>query len=205
MKLIRKLISLVTIVTLILSTSSIVFAQGTEETISSYEEIVTLNDGSTYRFVHTMDMDGNTTVCSYNESGQLVDTASYNPSTDELFLNGELLAPSTSTTDNSLYAARAGNWKVGATDTRNFELAGRTLSAVAAAVAAYTHGAASVLTEMLGMYFDALSSLSAARTIYLNYVDYSPKVGGYYYSTIYSGPNATGKNLGTVKSAVFVR
>lgn len=59
--------------------------------------------------------------------------------------------------------------------------------------------------QMLGMYFDALSSLSAARTIYLNYVDYSPKVGGYYYSTIYSGPNATEKNLGTVKSAVFVR
>lgn len=202
----KRYMSFLTVFMLIFSLSSSVYAHPLETTVTNFndEEIVTFDDGTTYRFVYETDEYCTTTVTSYDMAGHLLDVASYNSLTNELFLNGELYSTAVSTRD-VVGVSRASNWHATDTYIQNFDIAGKSLSAVASMVAAFTEGKLSDVASVISDAFDNLSCLSAKRTTYLNYVDYSPKVGGYYYSTIYSEKNAKGTVLGTVKSPTFIR
>lgn len=207
MKCIRKFISLITVITLVFYTSLTVFGQPTTDvdTNSSYEENISFPDGNTYRFVHTTDKYGNRTVTAYSNTGT-IDTSTYNVSTGELIVNGKLIPSTTSSLNlNSAYTARSGNWTSGSVDIKNYWMASFTVGAAATAISAFTGGTVAAITGIIAFAAGAAMWLSAVRTTYLNYVSYSPKIGGYYYSEIHNGKDGRGDVLGTVKSNVFVR
>lgn len=206
MRKIKGFLSMFIAIMLVFSLSSSVYAQLPETIFANFsdEEIVTFDDGTMYRFVYETDEYGTTTVTSYDMDGHLVDIATYNSLTNELLLNGELYSAAKSTCDRE-GVFRASNWHATDTYIQNFDIAGKSVATVASLIAAFTEGKVSAIASMISDAFDNLSCLSAKRTTYLNYIDYSPKVGGYYYSTIYTEKNAKGTVLGTVKSPTFIR
>lgn len=207
MKCIRKFISLITMVTLVFYSSLTVLGQSTTnaDTAYSYEENISFSDGNTYHFVHTVDKYGNRTVTAYGNTGT-IDTSTYNILTGELIVNGELVPSTTSSVNlNNAYTARSGNWTSGSVDIKNYWMASFTVGAAATAISAFTGGTVAAITGIIAFAAGASMWLSAVRTTYLNYVSYSPKIGGYYYSEIHNGKDGRGDVLGTVKSSVFVR
>ncbi|MDD3202758.1 MAG: hypothetical protein PHZ05_03270 [Pygmaiobacter massiliensis] len=211
MKILNKLISLTLALALMLPISTVASAQAISEesaatSQSSYEETATLPDGNTVRFVHVTDKEGNRTVTAYEQDGSVY-TATYYTDSDKLYLNGELI-PSVDVpqTNRMAYAASRSNWRHTETVTQNYFMSSAPVAAIAAAMSAFTHGAASAILNIIVLYEGAKIFLSVTRNLYLNYVDYSPKVGGYYNSQIYSGRDGTGSPLGgTINSGIFVR
>lgn len=223
MKNLRKLISTILSLALVFTVPTSVFAENTSinpvysftnatvDTIgdtqsNNYTEIITLPSGEIFKFEHSITFAGNTKII-VSEPNNISSIIEFNPNTQELFMDGILIEKATSVVaapDLSGSLQRS-NWNAGTTQIVNYYVANFTLATLAAAIAGFTGGPVSAIAGIISIAYYESKDLSAIRTTYLNYVDYSPKIGGYYDSIIYSAANATGALLGTTTSTIFVR
>lgn len=223
MKTLRKLISMLLSLSLVFTVSTSAFAQSTElnpaypfngaivdvignPQSGNYTEIITLQNGETFTFEHSITLEGNTKIIAY-EPNDIVSVIEFNPNTQDLFMNGVLVEKVVSSVTTSIppNGVQRSNWNASSTEVVNYAVGSLTVGALAAAIAGFTGGMTAAIVNMITFAVGTSVWLSAERTIYLNYVDYSPKVGGYYDSVIYSGFDASGSRLGTVTSNIFIR